>query len=102
MSFVELMVAIVILACGVLGLAATADSRARAMTRGRLRAEALARAAVTVDSLRGRACVVAGSGNGSGGGQRWTVSARGRVRYIVDSVQANGRRFTLQGAAVCP
>ncbi|HYK11976.1 MAG TPA: hypothetical protein VEV39_14355 [Gemmatimonadales bacterium] len=102
MSFVELMVAIVILAVGVLGLAATSDSAQRAMTRGRLRAEAVARSAVTVDSLRNQVCRISGSLSGTDRGQWWTVSARGPARYIVDSVRANGRRFTVEGAALCP
>jgi type II secretory pathway component PulJ len=101
-SFVELIVAMIILALGVLGLASTSENAQRAMTRGRVRLSAVERAAVTVDSLRGRACLIAGSASGSGGGQSWAVSARGAVRYIVDSVQVNGRRFTVEGVALCP
>jgi len=101
-SFVELMVAIVILAFGVLGLASTSDGAQRAMIRGRLRAEAVARAAVTIDSLRSQACRVGASASGSDRGQSWTVSARGVTRVITDSVQANGRRFVVEGAVICP
>lgn len=96
------MVAIVILALGVLGLASTSDASQRAMTRGRLRAEAVARAATVIDSLRSRACRSGGSAGGRDRGQSWTVSARGVTRVIIDSVQANGRRFVVEGAVVCP
>lgn len=102
MSFVELMVAIVILALAVLGLASTSDASQRAMIRGRLRAEAAARAASVIDSLRSRACRGGGSASGSDRGQSWTISARGVTRVVVDSVQANGRRFVVEGVAVCP
>ena len=95
------MVTVVILAFGVLGLAATADSAQRALTRGRLRTEAAARAALIVDSLRGEACRVTGA-NGSNGEQSWRLEARGSFRYITDSVRANGRRFTVAGAVPCP
>ena len=96
------MVAIVILAFGVLGLASTSDGAQRAMIRGRLRAEAVARAAVTLDSLRSQACRIGGSAGGSDRGQSWTVSARGVTRVIIDSVQANDRRFVAEGAVICP
>ena len=101
MSFLELMVAIVLLAFGVLGLAATADSAQRAMVRGRLRTEAAARAAVTVDSLRWQVCRGNGA-SGSDGEQGWVVQAQGSLRYILDSVRANGRLFTVEGAVPCP
>ena len=96
------MVAIVILALGVLGLAGAADSAERAMTRGRLSAVAAARAGVTVDSLRSQACRVAGVATGNALGQAWTVSARGAERYVADSVVAYGRHFAVEGAVVCP
>lgn len=104
MSFIELMVTVVILAFGVLGLAAASDAAQRAMVRGRLRSEAAARAGVTVDSLRGRVCrgaSGASGASGSNGEQSWVVEVRGSLRYIVDSVRANRRRFTLQGAVPC-
>lgn len=101
MSFTELMVTVVILAFGVLGLAATADSAQRALSRGRRRTEAANRAAITVDSLRGQACRVAGA-NGVNGQESWSVEARESFRYVTDSVQANGRQFTVEGAVPCP
>jgi Tfp pilus assembly protein PilV len=101
-NFVELMITIVILAFGVLGVAATAESAERAMMRARLQTEAAMRAGGTVDSLRGEACRVAGSARGSSGGESWTVAASGPVRYIVDSVRVNHRRFTVEGAVPCP
>lgn len=102
MSLVELMVAIVILALGVLGLAATSDAGQRAMTRGRQRAVAAGRAGRTVDSLRGQACRVTGSMSGAGRGQTWSISAAGSARFIIDSVQMNGRQFAVEGAVLCP
>ena len=97
-----MMVAIVILALGVLGLASTSDGAQRAMIRGRLRAEAVARAAAVIDSLRSRACRGGGAASGSDRGQSWTVSTSGATRVIVDSVQANGRPFVAGGAVICP
>ncbi|HEX4633519.1 MAG TPA: hypothetical protein VH163_06800 [Gemmatimonadales bacterium] len=101
MSLVEVMVTIVILAMGVLGLAAAADGAHRAMVRGRLSTEAAARAGVTVDSLRGRACGMLAGASGSRGEESWTVEVQGSLRYVVDSVRSNNRRFTVEGAVPC-
>jgi hypothetical protein len=105
-NLVELMVALLILTLGLLGIAATADSAGRAMARAGRMGQAVARARVTVDSLRGRACGVAGSASGSGPGQRWTMhTGSDSIRYLSDSVRVEGdgppRRFTLEGVAVC-
>jgi len=101
-SLTELMVTVVILAWGVLGLAAAANSAQRAMVRGRLRTGAAARAGVTVDSLRDRSCRLGAGASGSNREESWTVELRGSLRYIVDSVQADHRGFVVVGAAVCP
>ena len=101
-SLTELMVTVVILAFGVLGLAAAADSAQRAMVRGRSRTGAAERAGVTVDSLRSRSCRLGARASGGNGQETWTVEIRGPLRYIVDSVRADHRPFAVEGAVVCP
>ena len=105
MNFVELMVALVILTFGLLGIASTDDSAARALARAGRMERAVARGRVTVDSLRGEACRVAGSASGSGPGQSWTVRAgSGSVRYVSDSLRVDAdvaRWFVLEGVALC-
>jgi Tfp pilus assembly protein PilV len=106
-NLVEVMVALVILTLGLLGLAATAHSAGRAMARAGRMEHAVLQARVTMDSLRGRACAVAGAADGSGPGQTWTVRAgSGALRFLTDSVRVDAagptRRFTLEGVVVCP
>lgn len=107
MNLIEMMVALLILTLGLLGVAVTADSAGRALARARRMGQSVAQARVTVDSLRGRACAVAGWASGTAPGQSWTVRAGSHgVRYLTDSVRVGGagptRRFTVEGVALCP
>lgn len=77
MSLVEVVVALVILAVGLLGVAAADDLAGRAMARGQVMASAVARTRAVLDSAR--------------------VDCPPGIHYLRSSSGA----FILEGAAVC-
>lgn len=81
MNLVEVVVALVVLAVGLLGMAAAADLAERAMTRGLEMAAAVAQTRATLDSTR--------------------LFCTPGIRYLRDSTTVVGRTFVLEGAVVC-
>ena len=77
MNLVEVVVALVILAVGLLGVAAAADLAGRAMARGQVTASAVARTRAALDSAR--------------------VDCPPGIHYLRDSTGT----FALEGAVVC-
>lgn len=88
-TVVELVIAIIILAIGVVGLMATSLVVLRQMRTGQRQAVAATLAQSTFDSLASRPCaaLVSGSANGAMGIREWwTVSGNGAARIASDSI----------------
>ena len=109
------MVALMVLAVGLLAVAGSTDLSGRALARAHRTEAAVAVARATMDSLRWRSCDGSGTRTGASpvaiggvrlGNQAWRVDpGAGGVRHLTDSVHLDGppeRRFALEGAVVCP
>jgi prepilin-type N-terminal cleavage/methylation domain-containing protein len=87
-SLTEVMVAIVILAVGVIALAASAGAITRMTTQGGRTGGASSVAASRIEILRGTPCASLASGN--------TTTGRYAVRWVVSTVNTNLRTATVQ------
>lgn len=88
-TLIEVLVALVLFAFGMLALAATSAATARSLGTAVRRARAGAAAVERVELLRPLACSAAASGRAalSGLTETWRVDALGRRRMIVDSIE---------------
>lgn len=100
-TVVEIIVAIMVLAVGVLGLAATAGIVQRQMAGGERQSAAAAIAQSRFDSLTSKNCNVISGSSGTAshrGGlvtEIWSVTDGANVKQITDTVQILGRRVKL-------
>ncbi|GAC1691018.1 MAG: hypothetical protein NVS9B3_09590 [Gemmatimonadaceae bacterium] len=87
-TLVEALVAIIVLAIGVLGLAASAGTVLRLTGGAATQTLAASIASSRLDSLRGMPCpsVVSGSDTSQGVAATWTGSGGGKSRYVAWTV----------------
>jgi Tfp pilus assembly protein PilV len=107
-TLVETLVALVLLQIGMLAVAATGAVAARELAIARRSAMAAEMARNRVETLRIGACATAGAGtvNGNGVVESWSVTGTGATRSIVDSVEYAlpvGRRksVVIRSEALC-
>lgn len=96
-TIIEVMVAVMILAVGVLGLAGASAIVTRMMGTSEAQSDAAVVASARFEILRGTRCPVTnGTVTSAGITERWNATARGnpthRLYDVVDSVRFSGRR----------
>ena len=108
-TIIEVVVAIMVLAVGVLGLAATSTVVTRQIGGGSQQATAANLAASRFERMRGRACTTLASGGPvvSGGiSQQWFVTVVNDARVVRDSVwydtTRGERSFVFETTIPCP
>jgi prepilin-type N-terminal cleavage/methylation domain-containing protein len=94
-TLVEAMVAVVVLAVGVLGLAGSAAVMTRQMSSGRRMAGAAALASARFEQLVAQDCTKLANGTASlqGFTEQWTVTAVPRAVRVTEKVSFAGERW---------
>ena len=93
-TIVEAMVAIVVFAVGVLGLASSAAVMTRQMSSGNRLAQATLLARSRVEQFSARNCTTLSSGSATAGGftEQWTVTPMTRTVRVTETVTFAGAR----------
>jgi prepilin-type N-terminal cleavage/methylation domain-containing protein len=108
-TLIELVVAVTVLAVGVLAVAANAVPLARLVRRGGVQTGSAAAAGAEIESLRAAGCAAPATGTvTSGGGYRlrWSVAPAGRLREVTVVTTypwgSGARSDVYETAVACP
>jgi prepilin-type N-terminal cleavage/methylation domain-containing protein len=99
-TLVEVMIAIIVIAIGVMGLAGTASFVATQMGGGRAQTLAAGMATAVADSLSARRCsaLVDGTQTRRGVTVSWRIADSSRTRWVSETVQYTPRRGPVKTA----
>ncbi|MDF2776193.1 MAG: hypothetical protein K0S86_5694 [Geminicoccaceae bacterium] len=94
LTLIEVMIAIIVMAVGIMGLAGTASYVTQQMGGGNMQTIAAGMATKVADSLSARRCpaLVDGSQTNRGVTVTWTVEDSSRTRWVRQSVQYKPKR----------
>ena len=94
LTLIEVMIAVIVMAIGVMGLAGTASYVTQQMGGGNMQTIAAGMATKVADSLSARRCsaLTAGSQTNRGVTVSWTVADSSRTRWVRQSVQYKPKR----------
>ena len=94
MTLIEVMIAMIVMAIGIMGLAGTASYVAQQMGGGNMQTIAAGMTTKVADSLAARRCsaLVAGSQTNRGVTVSWTVEDSSRTRWVRQTVQYKPKR----------
>lgn len=94
LTLIEMLIAIIVMAIGIMGLAGTASYVAQQMGGGNMQTIAAALATRVSDSLSARRCsaLVSGTTTTRGVTVTWTVSDSSRTKWVAERVQYKPKR----------
>jgi prepilin-type N-terminal cleavage/methylation domain-containing protein len=94
LTLIEVMIAIIVMAIGIMGLAGTASYVTQQMGGGNMQTIAAGMATKVADSLSARRCsaLVSGEQTSRGVTVRWTVEDSSRTRWVRQAVQYKPKR----------
>ena len=98
LTLIEVMIAIIVMAVGIMGLAGTASYVTQQMGGGNMQTIAAAMSTKISDSLSARRCsaLVGGTQTSRGVTVRWTVEDSTRTRWVRQSVQYKPTRGSVK------
>jgi prepilin-type N-terminal cleavage/methylation domain-containing protein len=94
LTLIEMMIAVIVMAIGVMGLAGTASYVTQQMGGGNMQTIAAGMATKVADSLSSRRCasLISGSQTSRGVTVTWTVADSTRTRWVTETVQYKPKR----------
>lgn len=94
LTLIEMMIAVIVMAIGVMGLAGTASYVTQQMGGGNMQTIAAGMATKVADSLSARRCpaLIDGSQTSRGVTVSWTVTDSSRTRWVQETVQYKPNR----------